>query len=68
MCVLIRYFIVCSILPFVVPQVKFYFCFNVQYIFVLYVSLCVCLGWILNRFRFRLFRSYLLSLFVQVSL
>ena len=27
MYILIRYFIVCTILPFVVPQVKFYFCF-----------------------------------------
>ena len=42
--------------------------FRSIYMFVLYVSLCVSLGWILNRFRFMLFRSHQLSLVGQVSL
>jgi len=50
--ILIRYFIVCTIMPFVVLQVKFYSSFFVQYMLVLYVSLCAILGWILNRFSF----------------
>ena len=36
-CILIRYFIVCTILHFVLPQVKFYSCFFVQYICLFYM-------------------------------
>ena len=35
---------------FLYIQVKFYSCFFVQYLFVLYVSFCVSFGRILNRF------------------
>ena len=51
-CILIRYLIVCTNVPFLVFRVKFYSCFFIQYVFVLYVSLCVSLGWVLDRFSF----------------
>jgi len=50
--VLIRYYIKCTNVFFLVFRVKFYSCFFFQNMFVLYVNLCLSLGWDLDRFSF----------------
>jgi len=44
MCIFISYFIICAILSLLYLQVKFYSCLFVQYLFVLYLILCVSFG------------------------